>query len=106
MFAIKEISPARVFLIGHAPLLRMHQEPETQNHPKHQGGLYPWKFGTFCSAHRTVTRSRHRGVSYPVAGLGYLSRVTPDADYILSRGCRTNHPDHQATNLVMLSESF
>jgi hypothetical protein len=23
---------------------------------------------TFCSAHRTVARSRHRGISYPVAG--------------------------------------
>jgi hypothetical protein len=32
-----------LFSLGMLLLIRMHQEPETQNHPKHQGGLYPWK---------------------------------------------------------------
>jgi hypothetical protein len=60
MLAIKQI--LRLVLLSlQAPFLRMHQEPETQNHPKHQGGLYPWKlvFGTLSVPH--IERSPVQG---------------------------------------------
>ena len=65
----------------HAPRFR-HAPGGWKNNDRleHQAVVIPveTRFGTLRSAHRAVVRSRHRGVSCPVAGLG-LTRIAPDA---------------------------
>jgi hypothetical protein len=62
----------------------MHQEPQIKKPPEASGGFNPRRlsFGPFDPHIERLHRSRHRGVSCPVAG---PFRATPDAGVIIYR---------------------